>query len=182
MNERIATLENDNRELRTQLHEAQRGPSVMADDDQHDGGMSQSVATLYRALFEELKFAKQQQWTTTNYLLLVLAAIFGIGKVIDPLTDCEKIIATLLLLTAVGFSYYVLIDLQLYIAGLRLGMRAPPLDEKRGNHRKQVASIGIDRHDRGQKQVVALVGAATGPVPFHAVADAEINEIELGVV
>jgi TolA-binding protein len=35
MNERIATLENDNRELRTQLHEAQRGPSVMADDDQN---------------------------------------------------------------------------------------------------------------------------------------------------
>jgi hypothetical protein len=119
MNERIATLENDNRELRTQLHEAQRGPSVMADDDQHDGGMSQSVATLYRALFEELKFAKQQQWTTTNYLLLVLAAIFGIGKVIDPLTDCEKIIATLLLLTAVGFSYYVLIDLQLYMGRTR---------------------------------------------------------------
>jgi TolA-binding protein len=51
MNERIATLENDNRELRTQLHEAQRGPSVMADDNQNrkDDGMPQGVATLYRA-------------------------------------------------------------------------------------------------------------------------------------
>src|SRR6266576_5353079 len=88
MNERIATLEKDNGELRTQLHEAQRRQSVIADDDQNkkDDGMSQGVATIYRALFEESRFAKQQQWMTTNYLLLVLAAIFGIGKAIDRLT------------------------------------------------------------------------------------------------
>ena len=42
MNERIATLENDNRELRTQLHEAQRRLSVMVDDDPNkkEEGMS----------------------------------------------------------------------------------------------------------------------------------------------
>ena len=74
----------------------------MADDDpnEKDGGMSQGVATIYRALFEELRFAKQQQWMTTNYLLVVLAAIFGIGKAIEPaiehLTVCEKVIATFL--------------------------------------------------------------------------------------
>src|SRR6516165_5496878 len=125
MNERIATLENDNRELRTQLHEAQRRPSVMADDDpnEKDGGMSQGVATIYRALFEELRFAKQQQWMATNYLLVVLAAIFGIGKAIEPaiehLTVCEKVIATFLLLTAVGFGYYVLINLQLHMGRTR---------------------------------------------------------------
>jgi len=125
MNERIATLENDNRELRTQLHEAQRRASVMADDDpnEKDGGMSQGVATIYRALFEELRFAKQQQWMATNYLLVVLAAIFGIGKAIEPaiehLTVCEKVIATFLLLTAVGFGYYVLINLQLHMGRTR---------------------------------------------------------------
>ena len=85
--------------------------------------MSQGVATIYRALFEELRFAKQQQWMTTNYLLVVLAAIFGIGKAIEPaiehLTVCEKVIATFLLLTAVGFGYYVLIDLQRYIGRIR---------------------------------------------------------------
>jgi cell division protein FtsL len=121
MNERIAALENDNRELRTQLHEAQRRQSVMADDDQNkkDDGMSQGVATIYRALFEELRFAKQQQWMATNYLLLVLAAIFGIGKVIEPLTECEKVIATFLLLTAVGVGCYVLIGLQMYMGNIR---------------------------------------------------------------
>jgi hypothetical protein len=45
-------------------------------------------------------------------LLLVLAAIFVIGKAVDPLIVCEKVIATFLLLTALGFGYYVLIDLQ----------------------------------------------------------------------
>ena len=86
MNERIATLENDNREFRAQLHEAQRRLSVMADDDPNKKaeGMSQGVATKYRALFKELRFAKQQQWMATNYLLLVLAAIFGIGTAIKP--------------------------------------------------------------------------------------------------
>src|SRR5262245_65608687 len=93
----------------------------MADDDSNekDGGMSQGVATIYRALFEELRFAKQQQWMTTNYLLVVLAAILGIGKAIEPaiehLTVCEKVIATFLLLTAMGFGYYVQLDIQLFI-------------------------------------------------------------------
>src|SRR5215472_2659004 len=121
MNERIATLENDNREFRTQLHEAQRRPSVIGDDDpgRKDKGMSQGVATIYRALFGELRFAKQQQWMAANYLLLVLAAIFGIGKAIEPLTECEKVIATFLLFAAVGFGYYVLIDLQRYIGRIR---------------------------------------------------------------
>src|SRR2546425_3531056 len=84
-----------------------------------EGEMSQGVATLYRALFEELKFAKQQQWMTTNYLLLVLAAVFGIGKAIGPLTVCEKVIATFLLVAAVAVGYYVLINLQLYMGRTR---------------------------------------------------------------
>ena len=85
----------------------------------HSAGASQGVATIYRALFGELRFAKQQQWMAANYLLLVLAAIFGIGKAIEPLTECEKVIATFLLFAAVGFGYYVLIDLQRYIGRIR---------------------------------------------------------------
>jgi hypothetical protein len=99
----------------------------MADDVQNkkDDGMSQGVATIYRALFEELRFAKQQQWMTTNYLLLVLAAIFGIGKAIDQLTVCEKVIGTFLLIMAVGFGYYVLIDLQRHMGRTRKRLKAP---------------------------------------------------------
>lgn len=89
---------------------------VMAEGDEKkndkgtsQGVMSQGVGTLYRVLFDELRFAKQQQWMTTNYLVLVLAAIFG----------CEKVIGTFLLLIAVGFGCYVLIDLQLFMGRTR---------------------------------------------------------------
>jgi hypothetical protein len=89
------------------------------DGDGERREMSQAVATIYRSLFDELKFAKQQQWMTTNYLLLALAAIFGIGKAAGHLTACEKIIATVLILIAVVAGYYVLIDLQCHIGRIR---------------------------------------------------------------
>jgi len=166
MNERIATLEKDNGELRTQLHEAQRRQSVIADDDQNkkDDGMSQGVATIYRALFEESRFAKQQQWMTTNYLLLVLAAIFGIGKAIDRLTVCEKIIATFLLLMAVGFGWYVLIDLQRYMGRTR--KRLEDIEEEESKffspEERQVLKFEKYKHPylRGLPILVVLMGTA----------------------
>lgn len=85
--------------------------------------MSQGVATIYGGLLDELKFAKQQQWMTTNYLLLVLAAIFGIGKAVGPLTVCEKSIATFLVVVALATDYYVLIDLQRYMGKTRTRLR-----------------------------------------------------------
>jgi hypothetical protein len=36
------------------------------------------------AKFEELRFAKKQQWTMTNYALLLLAAIYAIGAGAKP--------------------------------------------------------------------------------------------------
>jgi hypothetical protein len=166
MNERIATLENDNRELRTQLHEAQRRQSVMADDGQNkkDDGMSQGVATIYRALFEELRFAKQQQWMTTNYLLLVLAAIFGIGKAIEPLIVCEKVIATFLLLTGVGVGYYVLIDLQRYMGRTRERLERIEEEESKffSPEERQVLKLEKYEHPylRGLLVLVVLMGTA----------------------
>src|SRR5262249_28012432 len=44
------------------------------------------------------------------------------------------------------------------------------------------AGVGVERHDRGQEQVVALIRTALPLVPFKAIADAEIDEIELGIV
>src|SRR5262249_52692467 len=44
------------------------------------------------------------------------------------------------------------------------------------------ARIGVERHDRRQEQVVALVRAAVAPRPFEAVAHAEVHEIQFGIV
>jgi hypothetical protein len=42
--------------------------------------MSKSAEILYRAFFDELRFAKQQQWTVTNYTLLLMGAAYGLAK------------------------------------------------------------------------------------------------------
>ena len=40
--------------------------------------MSPHVSTVFKELFEEIKSAKQQQWTITNYGVLILAAIYWV--------------------------------------------------------------------------------------------------------
>jgi hypothetical protein len=40
--------------------------------------MSPHVSTVFKELFEELRSMKQQQWTITNYGVLILAAIYTV--------------------------------------------------------------------------------------------------------
>src|SRR5947209_6047473 len=42
--------------------------------------MSKPAEILYRAFSDELRFAKKQQWTITNYVLLLMGAVFGVAK------------------------------------------------------------------------------------------------------
>ncbi len=42
--------------------------------------MSKPAEMLYRAFLDELRFAKQQQWTITNYALLLMGAAYGVAK------------------------------------------------------------------------------------------------------
>src|SRR5262245_3618596 len=48
----------------------------MNDKQQH---MPEHVASVYKELVDYLKDMKQQQWTITNYAILLLAAVFGIA-------------------------------------------------------------------------------------------------------
>jgi hypothetical protein len=41
---------------------------------------SEQALVVYRALYEQVAFLKKQQWTITNYLLLIYAAVFAIKK------------------------------------------------------------------------------------------------------
>jgi hypothetical protein len=45
-----------------------------------------SCRLLYRAFFDELRFSKQQQWTITNYTVLLVAGVLGVAKAISPAT------------------------------------------------------------------------------------------------
>jgi len=46
--------------------------------------LSEQGLVVYRALHEQIGFLKKQQWTITNYLLIIYAAVFGIVKGLSP--------------------------------------------------------------------------------------------------
>src|SRR5262245_25081003 len=84
--------------------------------------MSPHVSTVFKELFEELKSAKQQQWTITNYGLLILGAIYGVKHQlpveVTHLQSKLKLLAILAIATAVLGSGFLL-RIQSHIARSR---------------------------------------------------------------
>ena len=74
--------------------------------------MSPHVSTVFKELFEELKSAKRQQWTITNYGLLILGAIYGVRHQlpveVTHLQSKLKFLAILAIATAVLGSFFLL--------------------------------------------------------------------------
>jgi hypothetical protein len=83
------------------------------------GEISKAVEAVYGVLFDEMKFARRQQWTVTNYMLLLLGAIFGVGVALKSITPVEKHVLWVLEVFIVGAGAYFLIDLQRYMKDLR---------------------------------------------------------------
>jgi len=71
-----------------------------------------------RVFFDELRFAKQQQFTITNYTLLLMAGVFAVAKVISPTTP-GKIILCGLIGAAWAVGLVMLCDLQGYMREIR---------------------------------------------------------------
>jgi hypothetical protein len=74
--------------------------------------MSPHVSTVFKELFDELKSAKRQQWTVTNYGLLILGAIYGVRHQlpveVTHLQSKLKFLAILAIATAVFGSGFLL--------------------------------------------------------------------------
>jgi len=81
--------------------------------------MSKAVEAVYGALFDELKFARRQQWTVTNYMLLLLGALLGVGVALKSITSFERHVLWIIEVFVVGAGAYFLIDLQRYMKELR---------------------------------------------------------------
>ncbi len=74
--------------------------------------MTPQEANVHKALFEVIEFSKKQQWSITNYLILIYGAIFGIGKFFSGPTVAEKIVFTALTLLALGCAAALLVQIQ----------------------------------------------------------------------
>src|SRR5262245_22786608 len=71
------------------------------------------------ARFEELRFAKRQQWSIATSAVTLLAAIFGIAHVIKEPKLGEKVVATILIAFVTGFACWFLYKLQRHLKKTR---------------------------------------------------------------
>jgi hypothetical protein len=63
--------------------------------------LSEQGVIVYKAMIDEMSFLKKQQWTITNYLVLIYGAIFGLWN-IKPVPD----IKWLLILSVSGAALF----------------------------------------------------------------------------
>ena len=70
------------------------------------------IDALYREDTTQLRFMKRQQWIITNYLLVLLAGIFGITQVIKVAPGWVLCVATALVLIATILTITLLIIIQ----------------------------------------------------------------------
>lgn len=128
--------------------------------------MPQAVAIIYKELFDELKSAKQQQWTITNYLLAALAAIFGVAKSLGrDLSFCEKTVATALATLALVCVLSLLVKIQCQMKNTRRRLdrvEAPESNYFSANERDilELKPSADDPARRGLLFLAVLVGAS----------------------
>ena len=79
--------------------------------------MPSHVEIVFKQLFEELKAMKQQQWTITNYGVLILAAIYAVK--LPGVDHSQSWLKGLAIMTAV-FGSGLLLRVQYHMAGTRL--------------------------------------------------------------
>jgi hypothetical protein len=77
--------------------------------------------TIKAAYFEELRFAKRQQWTITAAVVALIAGVYASGDVVK-LAPWEKAVATILVIAVAAGSIYWLFDLQGHLYRTRLAI------------------------------------------------------------
>ena len=74
--------------------------------------MSLPIANTHKSIYDAINLSKKQQWTITNYVVLVYGAIFGLSKYLGVQTTNEKAVLSLLALLAGAYAVLLLILIQ----------------------------------------------------------------------
>jgi hypothetical protein len=80
--------------------------------------MEGTMVTDTITLWEELRFAKRQQWTITAAVVALIGSAYSIAR--EGLVDWEKSVITILIVVAVIGAIYWLCDLQRHLYRTRL--------------------------------------------------------------
>ncbi|UUZ62268.1 hypothetical protein LP417_18900 [Polaromonas sp. P1-6] len=70
--------------------------------------VEEELRLLYQVTTQDLVFFKQQQWSVTNYVLLLYAAVVGFTQLSEQTTSCERFVLCVLA-TVLGASGIVIL-------------------------------------------------------------------------
>ena len=89
----------------------------------------EELRMLYHITVSDLSYFKTQQWSVTNYSLLIYAALVGVAQLLNPtLNNCERLFLSVLALATMAAGILVLRKLQTSIL-----VRQARLDAARDN-------------------------------------------------
>jgi hypothetical protein len=135
--------------------------------------MPEHVSIVFRQLFDELKAMKQQQWTITNYYLLIIAAVFYLRQ--SEVSHFHSLLKAALSVTSV-IVVAMLILIQRNTGGLRFRIDkihksyfSPTELDNIGFSRKEIASLDdvscshhLELFCRGWQFLLSLVVVIVG--------------------
>jgi hypothetical protein len=110
--------------------------------------MSKPAEILYRALVDELRWAKQQQWQITYYSVALIGAGLGLAKATSP-TPGEKVMWSGLVALAMVAYVYLVLNLQCHLRTTRARqwrMEETFSPEDRNLARNEPPAVSLDGH------------------------------------
>lgn len=122
--------------------------------------LSEQGLIVYRAMLDQLDFLKRQQWTITNYLVLIFGAIFWFGTNLKPTATGKCFLAILTVIAGTcGVCLLILIQYDLSQARRRIQESDDTIFDA-----AERSALGIEQyrgpHLRGFSFLTALVGVA----------------------
>jgi len=80
--------------------------------------LSEQANVIHKLMYEQVDFLKKQQWTITNYIALIYAAVFVIGKELRSTFDLKWVLIAAVFI-ACGYGLFALRALQVDLAEAR---------------------------------------------------------------
>ena len=84
----------------------------MSDPEIPRPDVSPQLANVQNSLYSVIENSKKQQWTITNYVILVYAAIFGLSRALKPLGIMERRVFGVLVAVAGVYAIGLLVQIQ----------------------------------------------------------------------
>jgi hypothetical protein len=135
----------------------------------------QVLSNVHNSIYAAIENSKKHQWTITNYVILVYAAIFGLSRLAKDLTLNERWVFSLLIVGAGVYGIVLLILIQRNLETYRTQLHAfyenaiSPEDRKTYQVGKPYAYPHFWRGGTFLFALIGVVGIAGGLVIYSLI-------------